>query len=151
MILATIVLAATATTTIGPSPAADASEPLRAEIRSLLDADAAAWNRGDLDAFCSNYAEDALFVTPSGLTRGRRTVLDRYRAKYPDKAAMGTLHLEIVDLREAPRTDPKIAAAVTVAARWTLSYPDRPVASGWTLIVFHKIGARWLIVQDASM
>jgi hypothetical protein len=36
-------------------------------------------------------------------------------------------------------------------ARWSLAYPDKPTASGLTLLVLHRSGDRWLIVQDASM
>jgi hypothetical protein len=58
-------------------------EPLREQ--------AASWNRGDLETFTSVYAEVAAFLTPSGVTHGRQAVLDRYRKRYPDRAAMGTL------------------------------------------------------------
>jgi hypothetical protein len=40
---------------------------------------------------------------------------------------------------------------VTVAAKWKLSYPDRPEASGVTLIVLQPRDQSWEIVQDASM
>ena len=43
----------------------------RQEIAALLETQAAAWNRGDLEAFCAVYAEQASFASPSGLTRGR--------------------------------------------------------------------------------
>lgn len=151
MTLATIVLAAAAAATIEHAGVSAPSQALRDEIYRQIDESAAAWSRGDIDAFCAGYAENALFVTPTGPTLGRRTVLERYKAKYPDAAAMGTLKLQVVDMREAPRTDPAATTAVTVVARWTLSYPDKPEASGWTLIVLHRIGSRWLIVQDASM
>ena len=61
----------------------------------MLQTQAAAWNRGDLEAFCSVYAADAAFASPSGLTRGRDAVLARYRTKYPDAAARGTLSFAI--------------------------------------------------------
>ena len=124
------------------APAEDAAS----SIRARLEADAAAWNRGDLDAFCAAYVEDAVFVTPNGITHGRQAVLDRYRAKYKDKAGMGSLTLEVLETRElAPGTS---ASAV---ARWTLTWPDKPQASGFTLLVFRKSTDGWRIVQDASM
>ena len=48
------------------------------------------------------YAPNAAFASPSGLTRGRDAVLARYRAKYPDAAARGTLSFEIVETELAP-------------------------------------------------
>ena len=47
------------------------------EVLSLLDRQASAWNRGDMEAFCSAYADDAVFLAPSGGTRGRSEVLAR--------------------------------------------------------------------------
>jgi uncharacterized protein (TIGR02246 family) len=114
-------------------------------VLALLQEGANAWSRGDLDTFVSVYADDCLFMTPSGLTRGRQQVLDRYRERYPDRHAMGTLQLEVVETRSAP------PSGVAVAARWVLSYPDRPAQSGHTLVIFRRIDGVWQIVQDASM
>jgi len=121
----------------------------RTAVAALLERQSQAWNRGDLEAFVSVYAEDAAFVSPTGLTRGRQAVLDRYRKRYPDKAAMGTLALEILETRLVPDNDG--ARSASIVARWTLAYPDKPQASGLTLLVLHRRGGGWAIVQDASM
>jgi uncharacterized protein (TIGR02246 family) len=115
-----------------------------APVGELLARQAAAWNAGDLDAFCALYEDDVVFVTPSGLTRGRQAVLERYRVRYKDRAAMGTLSFEVLDVRE-------LGEARSVAARWALKYADRPEASGYTLLVMRRHGDGWRIVQDASM
>lgn len=117
---------------------------LQEEILKLVASSAAAWNRGDLKAFVSGYAPDAVFVTPSGVTKGRDQVLARYQKKYPDAKAMGQLTLEPVDVRADE-------SAVSVAAKWTLSYPDKPAATGHTVIVFMQGKGGWRIVHDASM
>ena len=124
----------------GTPGAAAASAP----VEELLARPAAAWNAGDLDGFCALYEDDAVFVTPSGVTRGRQAVLERYRARYKDRAAMGTLSFEVLDVRELGETR-------SVAARWALKYADRPEASGYTLLVMKRHGDGWRIVQDASM
>jgi peptidoglycan/xylan/chitin deacetylase (PgdA/CDA1 family)/ketosteroid isomerase-like protein len=132
----------------------------RAAIQKLLDDSARHWNAGDLEAFCADYAEDALFVSSSGTTRGRQAVLDRYRAKYKDKAAMGTLSFELVEIRLTSgmggsvlgSARPAPIQGASVAARWTLRYPDRDTATGSTLLVLRpRGGGAWEIVQDASM
>ena len=121
------------------------------EAQAVLRGQTAAWNRGDVEAFCAVYAEDATFLSPSGVTRGRQAVLDRYRRRYPDAAAMGTLSLDPVDARAWPAHVPDAhAAGVSLGARWRLSYPDKPAAEGYTLLVLHRVEGRWLIVQDAS-
>ena len=138
-------------------PAARALEPPvgaspEEQVASVLRAQADAWNRGDLEAFTSVYADDAAFLTQNGLTRGRQQVLERYRKRYPDKAAMGRLTLEVIEARTFPAG--KTADGVSVVARWRLEYPgqaDRKTAEGLTLIVLRRAGESWEIVQDASM
>ncbi len=131
----------------------------RGEIEALLDRQAEAWNRGDLGTFCSVYADDATFLSPTGVTKGRQAVLDRYRTRYPDKGAMGHLTLEILEARPiwGMETDLQLNAApggiqgMTVTARWALSFPAKEKASGLTLLVLRPRGDGWSIVQDASM
>jgi peptidoglycan/xylan/chitin deacetylase (PgdA/CDA1 family) len=131
----------------------------RTAARDLLARQSAAWNRGDLEAFCAVYADDATFISPSGLTRGRDEVLARYRRRYPDQAAMGSLSLEVLEIRSAEGTEvsmmgdarPSRIHGLTVTARWTLAYTDREPATGLTLLVLRPGQAGWHIVQDASM
>ncbi len=129
---------------VGFALGAVAASPER-ELRKVLADQSAAWNRGDLEAFCAVYAEDATFLSPSGLTKGRQSVLERYRKKYVDKAGMGILALEIQEVRT------QNATAASVVARWSLTWPDKPKAEGLTLIVFTKTPRGWRILQDASM
>lgn len=134
-------------------------DKIRAAVQALLQESAAHWNAGDLDAFVDDYATDALFIAPSGVTRGRQAVLDRYKKKYVDKQGMGTLSFEIVEIRVSAGMEgsvlgsarPAAPQTVSVAARWTLAWPDK-TASGYTLLVLRpRGGGRWEIVQDASM
>lgn len=131
----------------------------QAALRQLLDDSAANWNKGDLDAFCADYAEDALFISPSGTTRGRQSVLERYKKKYVDKAGMGTLSFETIEIRLTSGMEasvlgsarPALVQGASIAARWTLTYPDHS-ATGMTLLVLRpRGGGRWEIVQDSSM
>ncbi|MEM9290706.1 MAG: nuclear transport factor 2 family protein [Acidobacteriota bacterium] len=120
---------------------------IAAQVKKLLSTQAEAWSRGDLEAFVSAYAPQVRFVSPSGITRGRQQVLERYQRRYPDAAAMGTLTLEVEEVRTA--ADGQVAH---VAARWLLEYDDREPASGYTLLALSR-GAegRWEIIEDASM
>ncbi len=148
------------------------AEAASAGATRVLEAQAAAWNRGDLEAFCALYAEDAVMASPNGLTRGRDAVLARYRQRYPDAAARGTLSFEIVEVRPAAGLEPDPYGgtapggvhSVSLLAKWRLAYTGKPAASGLTLIVLRprvlRPGAtnfaagdapEWEIVQDASM
>jgi hypothetical protein len=72
---------------------------------------------------------------------------------------MGTLSLEPVETRLAWGMEGSMSGdnmvgdiqAVSIVARWSLTYPDKPAASGLTLLVLRPRGDGWLIVQDASM
>jgi peptidoglycan/xylan/chitin deacetylase (PgdA/CDA1 family) len=130
-----------------------------AEVRNVLATQSAAWSRGDIDAFCAVYAEDASFVSPSGLTSGRAAVLERYRKRYPGAADMGRLTLDVVEVR--PSWGPEVSMlgdsvpgsihSVSVVARWKLVREDKEELSGLTLLVLQRIEGGWRIVQDASM
>lgn len=125
-------------------------------VKAVLATQSAAWNRGDLEAFTAVYAEDASFLSPNGITHGRHQVLERYRLRYPDKKAMGTLTLEAQETRVFSTGAGKSCAVqgVSVAAHWRLAYPDQPekkTAEGSTLLVLRPRGGSWEIVQDASM
>lgn len=146
-----------ATLTLMLLVATDGGAPPREEVLSLITRQVAAWNRGDLEAFCELYADDAVFVSPpreprpdagvtgsDGVTRGRAEVLARYKRRYPDGKAMGQLSLTPHDVRET-------ADAVSVSAKWTLRYPDKPALSGNTVVVLLRTKAGWRIVHDASM
>ena len=64
-----------------------------AEIRAVMSAQTAAWNRGDIDGFMNGYARSRAteFISGDKLTRGWQTVRDRYKKKYDSRGKMGTL------------------------------------------------------------
>jgi ketosteroid isomerase-like protein len=88
--LALLFLAALALAT---SASDDLQSPAQAAIRQVLEAQQAAWNRGDLRAFMNGYwrSDKTEFVGASGVQRGWQAVLNRYRRSYPDRQAMGKL------------------------------------------------------------
>ncbi len=136
-------------------PSSGCAQQVETAVKAVLATQSAAWNRGDLATFTSVYAADASFLSPSGLTRGRQQVLARYRKRYPDQKAMGTLTLDVQEVRTfGTGTGKACAAGAAVAARWKLAYPDQPekkTAEGLTLLVLQPRGESWEIVDDASM
>jgi uncharacterized protein (TIGR02246 family) len=129
-----------------------AAPALATAARTLLETQAAAWNRGDLEAFCSVYADDAVFVTAFGLTKGRAEVLARYKTRYPDAVARGTLSFEVLSVDVlAPEPSKKGARAIAVVARWKIAHADKPAAEGLTLLNLVRTPSGWRIVHDASM
>src|ERR1700730_13160679 len=74
-----------------------------ADIRAVMVAQEAAWNRGDIDGFMNGYARSRMnvFVSGDSITRGWQTVRDRYKKKYATAEQMGRLtfsDLEITQL-----------------------------------------------------
>lgn len=144
-----LVAAAVAASSAAADPAGPPAVGPIDEVKARLKAQQDAWNRGDLEAFCADYSDDAVFLSPSGLTRGRADVLARYTKKYgAARATMGTLSFEFLDEHSS-------AELVTLAMRWQLAWPAqkpaKPTASGLTLIVWRKLKGQWKLVQDASM
>ena len=122
-------------------PAEESKDQVVAQIRSALDAQQAAWNRGDIDAFTTTYDRDAVFVSGDEITRGSQTILERYKKKYSDRAKMGTLtfaDLEITSLSDN---------AAVVLGRWSLKRASDEPHGRFTLI-FRKIPDGWRIVHD---
>ena len=137
----------------------EGEEEARAGAEAVLATQAAAWNAGDLEAFCAVYADDASYLSPTGITRGREAILERYRERYPDPSARGALSFEVVETRPAAGVEitllgdaaPGRVHGVSVVARWRLTHADREPAEGLTLIVLRRRGDGWEMVQDASM
>lgn len=114
-------------------------------IRSLLSAQQAAWNRGDLEAFMRGYARtDTLRFASGGSVRtGWQTTLDNYRDGYPDRAAMGRLAFSDLDVEVMSAT------WAMVFGRWQLQRESDAPGGLFTLIL-HRGGpdAPWRIVHD---
>ena len=134
----------------GSDPIAS-SATVRSAVEHMLATQAAAWNRGDLEAFCAVYAGDASFISPKGMTSGRQVILDRYRQSYPTRAALGTLSFEVLEVRTAHCQESKPCGALSLVARWRLAGADGSTRTGLTLLVLHPTPQGFEIVQDASM
>ena len=115
-----------------------------AAIRAVLDTQAAAWNRGDIDAYMAGYAQsdDTMFVG-TDVTRGWTKVRDRYKAKYDSRAKMGTLVFSDLDLRPVGNLD------VIVTGAWKLTR-EADTPHGRFTLIFHRRPEGWRIVYDHS-
>ncbi len=116
-----------------------------ASIRAVLDAQAAAWNRGDVEGYMDGYerAEGITFISGDTVTRGWQTVAERYRKTYDTPEKMGTLafsELEIKLLSEF---------YANVTGRWQLTRAkDTP--HGRFALIFRRTSVGWRIVQDTT-
>jgi ketosteroid isomerase-like protein len=118
------------------------------EIQARLNAQVAAWNRGNLEGFMAAYwhSPDLTFFSNDSETHGWQPTLDRYRKRYQaDQHAMG--HLDFQELRiEALGPD-----TAFVRGRWHLNMTDGREPQGmFTLVMRYFPGEGWLIVHDHS-
>ena len=113
-------------------------------IRGVIAAQAAAWNRGDLDGYMAGYAHSPELVFTSGgnIRHGYDETLAKYRAKYgSDKSTMGALGLEVISIQHMG------ADGAIVLGRWKLT--ATPNAGGGVFsIAFERTSAGWRIVHD---
>ncbi len=114
-----------------------------AEVRAVLDLQAAEWNRGSVDGFMRGYANspDTRFASGGEVTMGWQTVGDRYKRRYSDAAKMGHLVFDQVDV--------KILApdAAVVFGHWHLRRAaDAP--EGLFTLVFRRGPDGWRVVHD---
>jgi beta-aspartyl-peptidase (threonine type) len=113
------------------------------EVRAVLDAQVAAWNRGDIDGFMDGYwrSPETTFVSGDSLTRGWQTVLDRYKKSYDTREKMGTLSFLEIDIKAL---GPQRAIAV---GRWQLGgVADTP--HGRFTLIFRRTPEGWRIMHD---
>jgi ketosteroid isomerase-like protein len=116
-----------------------------AAIRAVLDAQSAAWNRGDLAGYMDGYdrSPDTEFIAGDTITRGWQTVLERYQKKYDSREKMGVLTYSEVEVKVLS-TD-----AAFVLGRWSLKRAsDEP--HGTFSLLFRRTKAGWRIVHDHS-
>ena len=123
----------------------DQGRSTEVEIRAVMAAQVAAWNRGDIDGFMDGYVRsDKLeFVSGGKITRGWQTVRDRYHRKYDSRAKMGTLAFSEIKVNSLNANN------ALVTGRWSLRRKtDRP--HGSFVLVFKRTAAGWRIAHDQT-
>ncbi len=114
-----------------------------AGIRKVMDDQAAAWNRGDIDGFMAGYwkSEKLVFVSTTSVTHGWQPTLDRYKKGYDSRAKMGTLAFSDLEITVLSKD------AAVVLGNWSLTREkDNP--HGKFTLIFRKFRDGWRIVMD---
>jgi len=116
---------------------------IETDIRETLARQDAAWNRGDIDAFMEDYvkSEDLRFASGGNINRGWQATIDGYKARYPDKAAMGTLSFADLEIDVFSDTD------ALVFGRWKLERETDEPGGLFTLHMTH-VNGKWIIASD---
>jgi ketosteroid isomerase-like protein len=113
-----------------------------AAIRKVMDDQAAAWNRGDLEGFMQGYWNSPKLVfVGSEVTRGWQPTLDRYKRSYSTREKMGTLTFSDLEITVLSK------GAAVVLGTWSLARAgDNP--HGKFTLTFRKFKEGWRIIMD---
>ena len=127
----------------GPAPVA-ALAAAREGASAVLAHGAAAWNRGDLAGFMSDYAPDASFVTARQVIHGRAEIQARYAPRFAPGGVRDSLSFQDLEV------DVLAPDALNAIAYYVLTRGDSVVARGPTSLVMRRVGGRWYIAHDHS-
>lgn len=113
-------------------------------IRRMLDASATAWNRGDLQAFLSDYAEEdeTSFVSGRVVHYGYSWIRDNYAPRFEPGVARDSLRFEELASR------PLGADHALATARYVLFRGDSVTSTGLFTLVLRRDGEDWKILHD---
>lgn len=118
------------------------------EIRAMLKNSEAVWNRGDLATFASDYEDspETTFIGNEVVRGGTKAILERYRRRYPNRDAMGTLTFSEIEVR------PLAAGLALATGKYSLkrTAAGGGDASGRFTLVLRKTAAGWKIIHDHS-
>lgn len=122
-----------------------------ADLRAVLAAQVAAWNRGDIPAFLQAYEDspDTTFISLT-LRRGYQTILERYEKEYTTPAQMGTLTFKDLRVRLLPGSCGKTEFAL-VTGRFHLERKAKGEAKkddGIFSLFWRKGTNGWKIILD---
>ncbi|MEO0399723.1 MAG: hypothetical protein AAF224_09945 [Pseudomonadota bacterium] len=120
-----------------------------APLKAALSAQAAAWTRGDMDAFYRGFVTREA-TTPEGASAAvsfgddLRAGFEPFAELYVDRTPSGALQIAVADIEMVSPAEARVAGAVSL---------DRADASGSKagaqdfLVVMRKVGAAWRIVR----
>jgi len=123
-----------------------------ATIRAVLEAQVAAWNRGDIPAFMASYEDspETTFIGTASVNKGFTKVLERYKEGYANKDQMGTLTFKDLDIRLLP-TAAGVTEYAVVTGRFHLERAAKGTATkddGIFSLVWRKGPGGWKILLD---
>lgn len=112
-------------------------------VMKVLTTQQDAWNRADIEGFMQGYwkSDSLMFVGKTAPVYGWQTTLDHYKKGYPDRAAMGQLTFDIIQVKILDPTN------AFVMGGWRLKR-EKDEPGGYFTLWFRKINGKWKIVCD---
>ena len=114
------------------------------DIRTVLDAQVGAWNRGDIESFMDGYwrSPQTLFVSGDYVMRGWDNVLKRYKQNYNTREKMGLLSFSELEIKMI-----SLDAAIATG-RWKLTRSGNDSPHGRFTLIMRRKPEGWRIVHD---
>lgn len=137
----------------GPATLAQSAQSAdETAIRTVISAQAMAWNRGDVTAFMQGYEDspETAFVGAGTVRKGFQPILDRYKQTYSTKAQMGTLTFSNITVRLLPASCGAVEYAV-VTGNFHLDRAQKGKTrkdDGIFSLMWHKSPQGWKIMLD---
>ncbi|MBY0230669.1 MAG: SgcJ/EcaC family oxidoreductase [Gemmataceae bacterium] len=114
------------------------------EVRAMIEAQEAAWNKGDLDGFLKPYWDDdrLTFYSGDAVSKGLAKVRERYEKNYKAEGKeMGKLSFSDLSLAALS------ADHVVALGRWKV-VKKKETAQGLFTLIVRKTPDGWRIVHD---
>ena len=116
-------------------------------IRSVLEQQVAAWNKGDIEGFMRGYwmSKDLTFFSGGSETHGWSETLERYRKSYKTaghemgQLTFGDIRIEMLSPDSA-----------FVRGTWKLTMSDGKTPHGLFTLIFRKFPDGWRIIHDST-
>ncbi len=115
------------------------------DIRAVLEAQVAAWNKGRLEEFMDGYwnSPELSFFSGGRQLAGWEATLERYRKSYQSEGKeMGNLDFSGLDVQMLAEN------AAMVRGRWRLKMNDGKELGGLYTLIFRRFSNGWRIVHD---
>ena len=129
----------------GCAAPAQVGEDGRSAVPALLQAQAEAWNRGDLERFLDGYwrSERTVFAGGGEVHRGFEAMAARYRKSYGSREKMGRLSFANLAFESVE------AERAVVTGSWELEIAGQEARPGGVFtLILRRLPEGWRIVHD---
>jgi uncharacterized protein (TIGR02246 family) len=115
-----------------------------AAARAGVEAQVAAWNRGDLQGALSVYWDSPrmTWVSRSGVQRGFAAFAEGMRSDFADRSKMGVYSAEMLDVRDIG------PGAGLIVFRWQISRDGKRLMGGVSTQIWRQVEGRWKAVFE---
>ena len=119
------------------------SDNAKVDMAAVLSAQQDAWNAGDIEGFMQGYekSEQLRFASGGDITLGWEKTLNRYQARYSNRAKMGRLQFDVKEVELLSHE------SGLIFGQWTL-IREADAPTGLFTLHLKKGGDGWKVISD---